>query len=131
MSAPCRPYFTALARPWACFAAAALLVMSSAGALADDAPRAPAVAAPDKAATSSHPVKRPLDLSAPPMNHILTPQQLQALTEDQDDGPPPEEVSVDSPRYVEPVPAGGAFVAIPWALLHPLQAWRIFTPITD
>ena len=40
------------------------------------------------------------------------------------------EVTVEGPRPQVPVP-DGAFRAVPWALAHPSQAWRIFTPVTD
>ena len=44
------------------------------------------------------------------------------------------EVSVQSPRYQMPVPQDqtsaplGAFRAIPWAVAHPPQAWRVLLP---
>jgi hypothetical protein len=40
------------------------------------------------------------------------------------------EVTVEGPRSQLPVP-DGAFRAVPWALTHPSQAWRIFAPVTD
>jgi hypothetical protein len=40
------------------------------------------------------------------------------------------EVTVEGPRPRAPVPEG-AFRAVPWALTHPSQAWRIFAPVTD
>ena len=40
------------------------------------------------------------------------------------------EVTVQSRRPEEPVPQG-AFRAVPWALKHPSQAWRIVTPVTN
>jgi hypothetical protein len=40
------------------------------------------------------------------------------------------EVTVEGPRAQAPVPEG-AFRAVPWALTHPAQAWRIFAPVTD
>ena len=65
------------------------------------------------------------------MRHVLTPQQVQSLVaEREDDESPPEDVTVQSEHYEDPVPSG-AFRALPWALLHPAEAWRIFTPITD
>jgi hypothetical protein len=47
-----------------------------------------------------------------------------------EDSTPPEEVTVHTQHYVEPVPTG-AFSAVPWALLHPLEAWRIIAPISS
>lgn len=73
-------------------------------------------------------VSRPLDLSAPPIRMVLTPEQIAAMTVVSDDQTPTEEVTVKKPHYQQPVPVG-QLRAIPWALLHPLQAWRIFAPI--
>ncbi len=41
------------------------------------------------------------------------------------------EVSVTGSRAAinVPVTPGNQLLAIPWALLHPTQAWRVFTPI--
>jgi hypothetical protein len=120
----------AAARPWRwpSVAAAAVLALGSLGAFADDAPQAAPHAAAVKKAV---PAMRPLDLSAPPIDHVLTREQVQALTSDQDDdaNPPVDDVMVERAHVQQPVPGG--IVAIPWALLHPLQAWRIFAPLTD
>lgn len=75
------------------------------------------------------PADRPLDLSTPPVNHVMTPEQVQALTE-QPDEDETEEVMVEQGRYQSPVPRG-QIRALAWALMHPLEAWRIFTPVTD
>jgi hypothetical protein len=82
----------------------------------------------------SHPVQPerlagPLDLSAPPINHVMTPEQVQALIAEPYDSEP-EDVTVQEQRYEAPVPSG-QIQALTWALVHPLQAWRIFTPVTD
>jgi hypothetical protein len=83
------------------------------------------------AAQKSAAGQRPLDLTAPPVDRVLTPEQVRSfVTEPQDEGATPDDVTVESPHYLEPVP-NGAFSALPWALMHPLQAWRIFAPITD
>jgi hypothetical protein len=125
-----------------CFAAAAALSVWSAAALADGGPQPAAGAAPAHAQRpnpsppTSHAVahaaaRQPLDLTAPPVNHVLTPEQVQSfIAETDEDTSPPDSVTVKQERYVDPVPSG-AFSALPWALLHPLEAWRIFTPITD
>ncbi len=122
-----------------CFAAAAALVVWSVAALADDAPQPAAAttahqAEPNAAAkhAAAGAAGHPLDLSAPPVKHVLTPEQVQSLTAEQpdEDGNPPDDVTVNRERYLDPVPTG-TFRALPWALLHPLDAWRIFTPITD
>lgn len=59
----------------------------------------------------------------------MTPEQVQALVTEPDT-PPPEDVTVETTHYETPVPRG-QLRAIPWAILHPLQAWRIFAPVTD
>ncbi len=98
-----------------------LLLAGSALALADGPPSAQ-VAAGSQA--------RPLDLSAPPLKLVLTPQQIGELTADHDDDTPAEDVTVERPHYEAPIPVG-PFRALPWALLHPLEAWKILMPITD
>ena len=73
--------------------------------------------------------RRPLDLTAPPINHVMTPEQVQALIAEPEDSTP-EDVMVEQSRYQAPVPRGQV-QALTWALMHPLEAWRIFTPVTD
>lgn len=73
--------------------------------------------------------RRPLDLTAPPINHVMTPEQVQALIAEPEDSEP-EDVMVEQSRYQAPVPRGQV-QALTWALMHPLEAWRIFTPVTD
>jgi len=125
--------------PWASWIAAIAVAVASTQwshqASAGDPPQAPAPSAQsssaDAAKTAPAPAKRPLDLAAPPINRVLTPEQVRDfVTEPEDDGTEPADVTVASPHYLDPIP-NGAFGALPWALLHPLQAWRIFTPITD
>jgi hypothetical protein len=72
---------------------------------------------------------RTLDLSLPPLRLVLTPQQLTELTAPSDDDGPLQDVTVSTPAYVAPVPTGQVR-ALTWALMHPLDAWRIFAPIT-
>ncbi len=74
-------------------------------------------------------ITRPLDLSAPPINHVMTPEQVQALIAEPEDSEPAD-VMVEDTRYQAPVPRG-QIQALTWALVHPLEAWRIFTPVTD
>ncbi|HTV76938.1 MAG TPA: hypothetical protein VMF03_01680 [Steroidobacteraceae bacterium] len=69
-----------------------------------------------------------LDLKAPPLSHIYPRQQLQYILAVDTNDTPEQEVSVQGNKYLVPVPRG-QFLAIPWALMHPDQAWRIFTPI--
>lgn len=64
------------------------------------------------------------------------PSQLQTLSERDDTASLPE-VSVESAPHQIPAPQDqataplGAFHAIPWAVAHPSQAWRILTPSTN
>lgn len=78
---------------------------------------------------AAKPSGRPLDLSAPPVSHVMTPEQVQALIQ-QPDEDETQEVMVERERYQSPVPRGQVR-ALAWALMHPLEAWRIFTPVTD
>jgi hypothetical protein len=72
-----------------------------------------------------------MDLQAPPLSHIYSRQQLQYIlaieNSDVDDA---QEVSVKGEKYLMPVPKS-QFQAIPWALMHPTQAWRVFTPVEE
>jgi hypothetical protein len=75
-----------------------------------------------------------LDLSAPPLSHIYPSKDLQfIMAYDPYSDDAPGEVSVKGSKQVVVVPGGpgNQFVAIPWALLHPTQAWRILTPIVQ
>lgn len=109
---------------------AALLAAGSAGALADDPPQPPKPPHHATAASAAPAPKRALDLSAPPVNHVLTRAEMQSLVAEPEDenAPPPDDVTVSGAHLVEPIPGG--VMAIPWALLHPLEAWRIFAPVT-
>jgi len=94
---------------------------------------APAKAAAVPAAKKAHPAahKEPLDLHAPPLSHIYPRQELQYIMAYQPDEDQPGEVSVRSNKGAVNVPVspGNQLQAIPWALLHPTEAWRILTPI--
>ncbi len=72
---------------------------------------------------------QPLDLSAPPLNHVLSARELREL-ESEPDTSVDTEVEVDAGRYRTPVP-NGFLHALPWAVMHPMQAWRVFTPVTE
>jgi len=72
-----------------------------------------------------------MDLQAPPLSHIYPRQQLQyILAIDNSEVDDAQEVSVKGEKYLMPVPKS-QFQAIPWALMHPTQAWRVFTPIEE
>jgi hypothetical protein len=67
-----------------------------------------------------------LDLRAPPLNHVVSPRQMAALSAD------PAETSADDVtiRADHSTPACcGTLVALPWAFFHPQHAWQIFTPV--
>ncbi|MGH8149147.1 MAG: hypothetical protein ACRETB_04090 [Steroidobacteraceae bacterium] len=105
-------------------------VSGSGKAASAPAPGSAATAAvPPGAAAAPAASAHPLDLSLPPLRLVLTPQQLTALTAPSDDDGPMQDVTVSTPSYVAPVPTGQVR-ALTWALLHPLEAWRIFAPIT-
>jgi hypothetical protein len=88
-------------------------------------PSATRVASADQPAAS----RKPLDLSAPPINHVLSNEQMQAMTTEHEEEPVDSvSVTTDAPDIDVPQ---GQLRALPWAVMHPLQAWRIFTPITD
>jgi hypothetical protein len=95
---------------------------------AASAPAKPAAPATGKKA-GTRPAPSTLDLKAPPLSHLYPREQLQyILAADSTDADEGQEVSVKGEKYLMPVPTS-QFQAIPWALLHPTQAWRVFTPI--
>jgi len=67
-----------------------------------------------------------LDLKAPDIRRIATPMQLHEQDEpiDIDD----QQVQVQGTRPEVYVPGGLA--SLPWAVMHPTQAWRIFLPVS-
>jgi hypothetical protein len=90
---------------------------------------APAKVATHVARKPSAPQRSTLDLQAPPLSHIYPREQLQYIMAiDSSDADDAQEVNVKGEKYLLPVPHS-QFQAIPWALMHPTQAWRVFTPI--
>ena len=93
---------------------------------------APASSAPAHAA--AHPKKAPaaaatkMDLKAPPLSHIYPRTQLQYILAMDSSDSDVQEVSVKSEKYLMPVP-NSQLQAIPWAFMHPADAWRVLTPI--
>lgn len=77
------------------------------------------------------PVPPALDLRAPDITRLYTPQQIQAALATTSERNI-EEVEVYGP-HERPVPVSPQVwsgIAAPfWALLHPAQSWRIFAPI--
>jgi hypothetical protein len=105
---------------------AAIVAAAAPCAWADGPPaaqKAPAAAAP---AASPHPTQ-PLDLRAPPVEHVMPHSQVQTLVTDNSPAQG-EDVRVEQTRYHEQPPVG-FFQALPWGLTHPMQAWRLFTPV--
>lgn len=72
---------------------------------------------------------RRLDLRAPDVTKIYSAQQLRSLLM-QASGAELEEVQVRRPYTQPATPAVWRGIAAPfWAVLHPLQAWRILAPL--
>jgi hypothetical protein len=86
-----------------------------------------------QSAKKAHPAehKDPMDLHAPPLSHIYPRQELQYILAYEPDEDQPGEVSVKGSKTAVNVPVspGNQLQAIPWALLHPTEAWRIITPV--
>lgn len=73
-----------------------------------------------------------LDLRAPELSQVFTPAQLSEKLQDPDEleqYDPTETVQVEGERQLAPVSVG--LMAIPWAIIHPTQAWRILMPVQD
>jgi hypothetical protein len=95
---------------------------------ASSAARKAATHAPKQASPAQ---RSTMDLQAPPLSHIYPRQQLQyILAIDNSEVDDAQEVSVKGEKYLMPVPKS-QFQAIPWALMHPTEAWRVFTPIEE
>ncbi|HWK74282.1 MAG TPA: hypothetical protein VNQ81_08425 [Povalibacter sp.] len=115
-----RPIVALLLLPLAQVALAAEPAGSHAG-TANDPPR-----------TEASPVRKPLDLRPPDITTLLSQAELdRILSRIVEENI--EEVEVQRERTKAPnlgTPAVPLGIASPfWAIAHPLQAWRIFTPI--
>jgi hypothetical protein len=86
-------------------------------------PPTPAMSSAAKAAA--------LDLRAPELTQVFTPAQLSEKLQDPDEEQYDitETVQVEGERQLAPVSVG--LMAIPWAIIHPTQAWRILMPVQD
>ena len=95
---------------------------------AASAPAAPVRAHGTEAA---RPARPKLDLHAPPLSHIFTPTELRYILAYDPDDTSATEVSVRGAKPVVNVPVtpGNQLLAVPWALLHPSEAWRVFAPV--
>jgi hypothetical protein len=79
---------------------------------------------------SSTPQVAALDLRAPEISRVFTPAQLSEKLQDPDEQyAVTETVQVEGERQLAPVSVG--LMAIPWAIIHPTQAWRILMPVQD
>ena len=71
-----------------------------------------------------------LDLKAPDIRDVMTPDELAAAT-----AVPPDEFEIIGPETVavhgapQPVYVPSGFAALYWAAIHPLSAWRILAPV--
>jgi len=74
----------------------------------------------------------PLDLRTPAVTQLFSPAALQLMLVEQQETNDDEatDVRVQSPRATPDVPRG-LFRALPWAVMHPTQSWRVLTPITE
>ena len=123
----CTPAFAVVAMATLCMTQAQAQspapVPSSAPAAATKAPAHPATPTPA-------PKRASLDLHAPALNRIMPSSQLRYIMANDDGDDSATEVSVKGTKtVVVPGGAGNQLQAIPWALFHPTQAWRIFTPL--
>ncbi len=75
------------------------------------------------------PRPRVLDLKVPELHQVMSAEQIAAAIPNPDDleviGP--ETVQVRGATPPPYVPSG--FAALYWAAVHPMSAWRIFTPV--
>ena len=119
------PIHRMLGTTFALLAAAALAQAQTPAAAPSSAP------AKAHAAKATRPSTRKLDLKAPPLNHVYSSSQLRYMMAYDPDEISDSEVSIKGARAPVNVPVtpGNQLLAVPWALLHPTQAWRVFTPV--
>jgi hypothetical protein len=80
--------------------------------------------------TASAPRANNLDLRAPELSRVFSQAELAQKLEDPDEAYDVQEtVQVQGERQLPQVSAG--LMAIPWAVIHPTQAWRILMPVPD
>jgi hypothetical protein len=85
---------------------------------------------PGQARVNSSAPARRLDLSTPALSRVYSRSELRYILAQPDpDEEDVEGVSVQGEHYV--VVPMGQFRAIPWALTHPTEAWRIFAPVVQ
>ena len=66
-----------------------------------------------------------LDLKAPDIRQVVSEVELRQPTEETQEV---QQVQVESTRPDEVYVPGG-IASLPWAVMHPTQAWRIFLPV--
>jgi hypothetical protein len=114
----------------AVLASVSLLLSAFAGTVDAAEPAKVAATLATRAAQSAPP--RKLDLRAPDITRLYTPEQLNVILQaSRTDNI--EEVEVEAARGKTHAPSSpdvwGGLAAPVWALIHPLQAWRIFAPL--
>jgi hypothetical protein len=94
---------------------------------ADDPPPQFTVTAQDS--TQPPRLLKVLDLKEPDIHDVMSADEIAAAL------PNPDETELDGPETVQvhgAVPAPyvpGGFAALYWAVTHPLQSWRVLTPV--
>lgn len=69
-----------------------------------------------------------MNLQAPSVHQVFAPEDLQQKLPDPDEQYVYQEtVEVEGTRQAPDVPPG--IMALPWAVMHPTQAWRILLPV--
>lgn len=80
--------------------------------------------------TSTPTAATSLDLQAPQISRVFSEAELSQKIEEPDEREVIQEtVQVATKRQLSPVSVG--LLAIPWAIIHPTQAWRIFMPLPE
>jgi hypothetical protein len=80
---------------------------------------------PDDAAAKTRTAS--LDLKAPDVRRVVPAIQLNAPPEEEVVDIEDQQVQVEGTRPEVYIPGGIA--SLPWAVMHPAQAWRIFLPV--
>jgi hypothetical protein len=79
--------------------------------------------------TANAPKSAALDLRAPAITRVFSEAELQQKLDEPDEIHEPATVQVQGERQMAPVSVG--LMAIPWAIVHPTQAWRILMPLPE
>ena len=114
--------------------ATAALAQAQAQTAAPPAASAPAAHSAAQGSTRTSGAARALDLHTPPLNHVYPSSELRyIMAVDEPNAEDTTEVSIKGTKYVVRVPGGpgNQLQALPWAIMHPTQAWRIFTPLVE